>query len=139
MTKQASGAATPDAKPDTSNAAPAPGAGEAPLTRAEIAELVRSAVAEALKPAAAPATAPAPVAEATPAAVVNLSRQDISDVVAESLKPIKEQMEKLAGQTVVRSEGEPAAGEQTDAKDGKTKTKDVFRNSIPGLRVAKAA
>jgi phenylpyruvate tautomerase PptA (4-oxalocrotonate tautomerase family) len=136
MTQATSGAATPEAKPNVTEATAAPVAAaapaETPVTRAELATMVAEAVTAALaQRAAAPATpaaAPAAVV-AAPVAEAGITRADLAAAFAEAMKPLAEKVETLASQTVLRSaEEQVAAAPAADSKE-----KDVFRGTVPGL------
>lgn len=119
--KETSGTNTP--------AAPAVAAKEEVLTRADIAKMLEENNAALLK-----ALAPAPTAEevARAEAAKPVTRGDISALVApavaEAVKPLMEQIEKLSGTTTVRSAPSPDNVKKDAVDDGKTK--DVFRGGL---------
>ncbi len=111
---------------------------EAPITRAEMATMIATAVAAAMAPAAAAAVvteavradaaaAPAAVAAAPAvAAEAPITRADMAAIMADLIKPVAEQVTRLEGVTVVRSEGVPVT---TAAKVDATK-ENVFRGAF---------
>lgn len=128
MTKQAENQATGANEPKTefvtrSELAQAIAEGIKAADDAKAAELKRS------EEAAAKAKEDAEAAEKAK----EVQRADITAAVAEAVKPLNEEIERLKGQTVVRNDnGDPKAVVET-------KTKDVFRGAIPGLRGIPAA
>lgn len=141
MTKQTSGAATNEAKPDDTKNSAAP-EGDKPLTRSDVSEMIRSAVEAALAAKTTTgSTEPAKEEKTAEPAAAPLTRSDIESVVGkaltDALAPVKAQVEQLAGTTVLRSEGEAKAGEKVEAGD--KKSTDIFRGSLPGIRTRRAA
>lgn len=105
-------------------------------------ETQRSDTAATAAPAAeTPAAAPAAAADANAALV-----ETIRSAFAAEVKPLAERLEKLEGQTVVRSNtDDPVQVERSDKKDiprnpdGTPNINEVFRGAIPGLRGRRAA
>lgn len=112
------------------------------LSRADVAEMIKAAVTEALAQRSDKTETPEAKTEAkvetpaTPEAKGEsaLTRADLVAAFTEVVKPINERLEKIEGQTVVRSEPEP-----TPAVKNTEETKDVFRGALPGIRGRKQA